>query len=489
MLGARLVRITHHALIVCLLVGSMAVLSAQTVLDPRYVEFTPSADHNTLASDGTPLVSRYSLSFYAQGSSTAFTTVDLGKPAPGSGGLIRVDYMPLLTVQLTAGITFEARVAAVGPGGSNASTVSNAFAYSLPCAPAISPTSRSISQSAATGTVTVTATAGCAWTAVSSASWISISSGSSGSGNGTVSYSVAANTVAAERIGTITIAGQTFTITQAAAGCTFSLTPTGRTAAAGGESNTASVTTATGCSWTAASGASWIAIAGGASGSGSGTVSYNVAPNSAGTQRTGTLSIAGQTFTVTQSGVGCSYSISPVSGSVAASGGSGTTTIAAAAGCSWTAASNASTWLSVTGGATGSGGGTVTFTATANASTQSRTGTLTVAGQTFTVSQAAGACSYALSPTTRSLPSTAGSSSTALTTASQCSWTATASANWISVNASGSGSASIAYSVRGNTSANPRTGTITIGSQLHTITQAGSPPPQNPKRLRIVTGG
>jgi len=55
--------------------------------------------------------------------------------------------------------------------------------------------------------------AGCSWTATSNASFITITSGSSGSGAGQVSYSLAANT-GGTRIGTITAAGLTFTVTQ-----------------------------------------------------------------------------------------------------------------------------------------------------------------------------------------------------------------------------------------------------------------------------------
>jgi YD repeat-containing protein len=61
----------------------------------------------------------------------------------------------------------------------------------------------------------VTAGAGCAWTAVSNAGWITVTSGASGTGNGTVGYSVAANGGSDQRQGTVTIAGQTFTVTQA----------------------------------------------------------------------------------------------------------------------------------------------------------------------------------------------------------------------------------------------------------------------------------
>ena len=73
----------------------------------------------------------------------------------------------------------------------------------------------------------------------------------------------------------------------------------------------------------------------------------------------------------------------------------------AAAGCSWTGVSNNTSWLTVTSGASGSGNGTVAFSAAANASTTQRSGTLTVAGQTFTVTQAGDAvhvCNFTREP-------------------------------------------------------------------------------------------
>jgi hypothetical protein len=86
------------------------------------------------------------------------------------------------------------------------------------CSFSISPTSASVAAASSSGTVTVTATAGCSWTAVSNASFITITSGASGTGNGTVGYSVAANVATTSRTGTLTIAGQTFTVTQAGTG-------------------------------------------------------------------------------------------------------------------------------------------------------------------------------------------------------------------------------------------------------------------------------
>jgi len=82
------------------------------------------------------------------------------------------------------------------------------------CTYSISPTSQSFGSSGGTGSVSVTTQSGCSWTAVSNASWITITSGSSGTGSGTVNYSVAANTGTSSRTGTITIADQTFTVSQ-----------------------------------------------------------------------------------------------------------------------------------------------------------------------------------------------------------------------------------------------------------------------------------
>jgi hypothetical protein len=84
----------------------------------------------------------------------------------------------------------------------------------------------------------------------------------------------------------------------------------------------------------------------------------------------------------------CSFSISPSSQSFDSAGGTGTVSVQASSSCSWTATSNV-TWISVTSGASGTGNGTVGFQVQANITGQARTGSLTIAGQTFTVNQAA----------------------------------------------------------------------------------------------------
>jgi hypothetical protein len=258
-----------------------------------------------------------------------------------------------------------------------------------PCVYSIAPGSTTIGASGGAGTpVTVTTAAGCAWTATSNAPWLAIGSGASGTGGGTVAYNAAVNT-GAERTGTLTIAGQTFTVTQSAA-CSYTINPASQAAAAGGGAGTTiGVTTANGCAWTATSNAAWLTISSGASGTGNGSVAFTIAANT-GAQRTGTLTVAGQTFSVTQAAPApvCTYSINPTSQTINRQGGTGTVNVTAPSGCAWTASSNA-TWIAITSGASGTGNGTVHFTI-AMLSNGQRSGTVTIAGQTFTVNQMGG---------------------------------------------------------------------------------------------------
>jgi len=252
------------------------------------------------------------------------------------------------------------------------------------CTYSISPSSRTIAATSGTGTVSVTAGAGCPWAAVSNASWITVTAGSSGTGNGSVSYSVTANT-GPQRVGTMTIAGQIFTLTQSS-GCVYSISPSSRTIASAGGTGTVSVTAGAGCPWTAVSNAAWITVTAGSSGSGNGSVSYSVAANT-GPQRVGTITIAGKTFTLTQSS-GCAYTISPASASFPRAGGAGTVNVTTAAGCTWTASKSGS-WITLTSGTSGTGNGTVGYSVKVNNSGSSRSGTVTVNGQVHTVTQAA----------------------------------------------------------------------------------------------------
>jgi hypothetical protein len=252
------------------------------------------------------------------------------------------------------------------------------------CTYTASPTSVSAVASSGSGSIGVTAGTGCTWTASSNASWLTVTSAASGSGNGNVGYSAAANTGAA-RSGTLTVGGNAVTVSQAALACSYTLAPANGSFAAVAGAGNVTVTAPTGCTWTSSSSASWLTVNSGASGNGNGAVVYAAAAN-AGPARTASLTIGGTMFTVAQAS-GCTYLVSPSSISVAVTGASGTLAITSATGCVWTASSGAS-WLTVTSGATGSGGGSIGYSAAANAGA-ARTTALTIGGRTVTVDQVA----------------------------------------------------------------------------------------------------
>jgi len=464
---------TTCVLIAIVAFAATAVAQTPAVIDPRIVEFDPSPDHAVNSSDGQPVVTRYELELYVVGGTQPVQVANLGKPAAQSDGKIRVDFTTLLSPWPAAGTTYEARVAAIGPNGTGRSTESNTFAFSSPCSSSISPTSVSVGGAASTGSVTVTGVPGCPWSATSAASWITITAGASGSGNGTVSYSVAANTTSNPRSGSLSIAGQTFTVNQNA-GCTFTINPTASSISSAATTGTVSLTTLSGCGWTASSSVSWITVTSGASGSGPGSVGYSVAANTATSPRSGTVTIGGRAFTVNQEGVACTFSLSPVSATLGPNAGTATVAVTAANGCAWTATSNTS-WISVTGGASGNGNGQVTYSVGTNPGTSSRNGTITIGGQTLSVTQSGQACTFSVAPVSASVPANATSGSVSVDTLAGCAWTATSSAPWISITsgASGSGDGTVAYDVAANPNLASRSGTLTVGGQTVTVNQAG----------------
>jgi M6 family metalloprotease-like protein len=123
-------------------------------------------------------------------------------------------------------------------------------------------------------------------------------------------FTDAANGVAV-RIDGKTSTGFTVTITKTAVPCSFALGTSLAKLPTGGGTGSVQVTTRTDCAWTAVSDASFVTITGGASGTGNGSVSYSVAPNTGTSQRVGTLTVAGQVFSIYQTGNGPTVTIDP----------------------------------------------------------------------------------------------------------------------------------------------------------------------------------
>ncbi len=234
--------------------------------------------------------------------------------------------------------------------------------------------------------------------------------------------------------------------------------------ATAGAGSVAVTTTPSNIVWTPTSSAPWLTVASTAI-TGSATLKYSYSANGNVAPRAATIMIGGQTFTVIQSGITGSLTLPPTTDTATATGATGKTV----------AATSNAAWLTVTAGASPTGSATVTYTVAANTSVNSRTGTLTIGGQTFTVTQSGMTPTYAFGSATATIPATAGSGNVSVTvTPSDATWTPTSSAAWLTLSsASVTGSATLSYNYTANGNAATRTGTITVGGQTFTVTQSG----------------
>jgi uncharacterized protein len=171
----------------------------------------------------------------------------------------------------------------------------------------------------------------------------------------------------------------------------------------------------------------------------------------------------------------CALSLSTISESFPSTGGQGGFSISGSGACGWTAVSNDS-WIIIVSGDSGSGSGKVFYEVRDNFSESSRTGTISVGGQIFTVVQngVVTSCNYGLSPSIRTFASGGGAGSVTMTATPGCGWSATANVNWITITSgSGVGDGTMSYTV----SINPggtRIGKITVAGRVHTVKQKGN---------------
>ena len=444
--------------------GSFQICVTHTAPSCTYAIAPTSLSFSSAAGTGTVNVTAGSGCSWTAVANDSWITVTSGSSGSGNGSVAYSVSSNTGTAQRTGTITIAGLTHTVAQSGNTTCTFT------------IAPINQSLPNTAGTGTVTVTAASGCAWAATANDSWITVTSGNSGSGNGTVTYSVTSNTATSQRVGTITIAGQIHTVTQSGVTpCSFAISPLSLSYASSGGLGSVNVTAASSCSWTATSNNSWITITSGSTGSGNGAVNYTVAANTGTTQLTGTITVAGQTHTVTQSGINCTYSISPTALSFTSIAGTGTVNVTTAIGCSWTSTSNDS-WITVTSGSTGSGNGSVSYAVTANTGTTQRLGSISIAGQTHNVVQnGVSACAYTIAPLTQSFTSAGASGTFTVSTANGCTWTTISNDSWIFISSgnTGSGNGLVVFTVSASTSTSPRTGTITVGGQIITITQTG----------------
>jgi uncharacterized delta-60 repeat protein len=265
--------------------------------------------------------------------------------------------------------------------------------------------------------------------------------------------------------------------------CSFSISPAGANLPTNGGSGSINISAPSGCSWSAVSRVSWIALTGATDGDGNGTVTFTAEEGSSGL--TGLIIVAEQTFVVRLGADPCTFTVNPTSSSWSADGGTAAIGVQTPSGCGWTAQSN-DDWITITKISRDNGGGGVTYSVAPG--NLSRTGTLTVAGQTVTVQQDINACRYTLSPTNQSIGSEGGPGNFSVTTASDCSWTASSNATWVTITlgGSGSGNGTVEYAVIENKSGLSRTATISVADKVFSVVQ-GSTPGSSPTPTASVT--
>ena len=297
----------------------------------------------------------------------------------------------------TAAVTFT-----VSPGKSF--QISQSADGAPNCGATLSPTSATVTGAATSGSVAVALPSSeCAWTTTSNASWLTVTGGASGAGSGTVSYSVSELTPAdmayPTRSATLTIAQQTFALTQTVPTCAdVTISPTYAEFTGAGGTGAVTITVAAGCAYDVLPSISqtWLTTDDPGVRVGPSTATYTVAPNTTGNSRHHFHSFGGKNLELFQTADGapdCTATLSPSSATVteAATSGSVAVTLPSSA-CAWAATSNAS-WITVTGGASGTGSGTVSYSiaelTSSDLSYPSRNGTVTIAQQTFTLTQTA----------------------------------------------------------------------------------------------------
>ncbi len=341
----------------------------------------------------------------------------------------------------------------------------------------LTPVEATASAVGAYGNIAVYGTPDATWEAVPSVEWITISSGATGAGNGNIKYIVMANPLLTEREGTIkvTMAPGTGGGTELEAVHRVRqgviepvVVPTAVSFRASGGSTNVQLTVADNTQWTAKSSDSWIKVTSASSSAGSAKVWFDAAANPSTEGRTGTLTIAGKTVSVSQAGL---WSKLNYDGTVfGTSSGSGFIDVQVEGDGTWTASTDAS-WLTLLD-AGGHGSASVMFVVDDfNTAVASRTATVTIAGKTVEITQRG----YELSidPAVADLASNAGAGEIGITAPIDALWEAIVTVDWIRLvgETTGLGNGTLRYTVTDNTTGDLRTGKIIISGQEYTVTQ------------------
>jgi hypothetical protein len=274
--------------------------------------------------------------------------------------------------------------------------------------------------------------------------------------------------------------------------CTYSVGgSTSRDAAAGGGVLLIPVATSSACAWTASSAADFLSVGPSNLTLGNGEAIVQVAANP-GTERFGTIVVAGQSVTLRQhaspASSGCTFTVSPMR-QVARARGEVISLAVATSGtpCAWTATTSDS-FLKVLGPPSGDQSASVSIEVAPNGGRE-RVGTVAVAGKIVTIPQdAATDCVTSLTASPTQFTASGGNGTLTIDAPDICDWSVTVSgADFVSMSTrTGSGKAQLGFAAAANVTDQARTSTVSAGGKSVQLNQAAStnptptPPPTTP---------
>ncbi|MBQ0031480.1 MAG: BACON domain-containing protein, partial [bacterium] len=270
---------------------------------------------------------------------------------------------------VNANTTADTRIGHIKIGG-NTYTITQ-YGYTA----TISPSSATLSRDGGGGTITVTVDAGVSWSAVANDSWIAVSP-ASGTSVGAVSYTVAEYPGVISRVGSITIGGKVFSVTQT--GVDVNLEPKRIAKSSDADIVSVTVTALAQTGWTVVPNDPWISVIDKSSGYGDYVLTLAINSNPSFARRTGTVSVGSAILTIVQEGLSAaSLTINPETATASPSGAYGNVAVYATPDAPWTATSLTS-WLTISEGATGAGNGNIKYVASANPTVESRVGQILI---------------------------------------------------------------------------------------------------------------
>ena len=251
---------------------------------------------------------------------------------------------------------------------------------------ALSATGHAFAAAGETATVEVSVSDIVEWKVENLPDWITLSGSASRVGPGTVTLAAAANEAVDAREATVKIAEKAFRVSQKAHGVEVEYD--NRLFGADGGDGSIAVHPDGDIAWTAVASASWIVIFQNESGTGDAEILYFVEPcMDDGSSRTGTITVGDKTVYITQRAY--DLDITPTGDWVTGNAGAGEIGVLASVGDVWSVVVT-EPWISiVTGDDTGTGSGMVRFAYTDNDTGKTRTGKILVAGEVYTLTQAA----------------------------------------------------------------------------------------------------